>query len=484
MKLVELLQSLGSYQLLSDLADFEVKGITCNSQNVAEGYIFVAIKGTSCDGHKYIDDAIRGGAKAVIVQGSELKVPSHEKACYISVDDTHEALAKLAAKFFGCPSEKIKVIGITGTNGKTTITYLIEAILKEAGLKPAVIGTINYRFQDKLIPAKNTTPGAGDLQAMLKGMLDNGASHVIMEVSSHALDQERVAGVNFYAGIFTNLTQDHLDYHHNLDNYFQAKARLFISLKPGSLAIINNDDGYAKKLINLTQAKVVTYGIKYNVDVLAKGITFDAMHTEFILEAGLKELGFSVHLIGRHNVYNILAAIAFAIHEGIDFTTIKSALEKFTFVPGRLEKVENKKNISVLIDYAHTEDALRNVISTLREVSRNKIIVVFGCGGERDKAKRPKMGEAVTELADYALITNDNPRSEDPQQIISDIKSGIKKNNYCVIPDRREAIKKALALAKSQDIVLIAGKGHEDYQILKNNRIPFNDRKVAFECLK
>jgi len=484
MKLEELLKGLGNYQLLSGTVDSEVKGIACDSQNIAPGFIFVAIKGAACDGHKYIDDAVKKGAKTVIVQDKEFKDKSGDGVCYVSVEDTRKALAGLAAGFYGYPSEKLKVIGITGTNGKTTITYLIEAILKEANLKPAVIGTINHRFQGKLIRAKNTTPGAGDLQAMFKEMLDNGVSHVIMEVSSHALDQHRVAGINFHSAIFTNLTQDHLDYHQNLENYFQAKAKLFTCLKPNALAIINNDDEYAKKLIKLTPARVVTYGIKYNVDILAKGINFDAMHTEFVLKAGFAEIGLNVQLLGRHNIYNILAAIAFAVNEGIDKAVIKSALEKFSLVPGRLEKIENKKNISLLVDYAHTEDALRNVISTLREITKNKIIVVFGCGGERDKAKRPKMGGVVTELADYAVITNDNPRSEDPQQIINDIIFGIKKNNYCVIPDRREAIKKAITLAKPQDIVLIAGKGHENCQILKNERIPFDDREVAFECLK
>ncbi len=484
MKLAQLLKSLDNYEVIHLTSDFNVNGITCDSKKAADDFIFVAIKGASADGHKFIDEAINRGAKAVIVQGPWPRARDPGKTVFISVEDTRTALAKLATEFYGCPSEKLKVIGITGTNGKTTITYLIEAILKEANKNPAVIGTINCRFKDRVILSKNTTPGPADLQGMLKEMSDEGIDYAIMEVSSHALDQDRTGGINFHSGIFTNLTQDHLDYHNTLENYFQAKSRLFAGLKAGSLAIINNDDEYGRRLIKLTQAKVVTYGIKYNVDVLAKDIRFDSSHTEFILKAGMKEAILKTSLIGRHNVYNILASVAFAINEGLDLAVIKPALLKFAFVPGRLERIETRKDFSVFVDYAHTEDALRNVITTLREISKKKIIVVFGCGGERDKTKRPKMGEAVTELADYAVITNDNPRSEDPQLIINDIKSGIKKSNFCIIEDRKEAIKKALILAEPGDVVLIAGKGHENYQILKNERMPFDDREIARECLK
>jgi UDP-N-acetylmuramyl-tripeptide synthetase len=392
-------------------------------------------------------------------------------------------LAKLTAEFYGNPSLKIKVVGVTGTNGKTTITYLLEALIKEAKFSPAVIGTINYRFKDKIFPAKNTTPGPVELQSLLMDMSLEGIDYAVMEVSSHALDQDRVEAINFHSAIFTNLTQDHLDYHNTIENYFQAKAKLFRNLKPSSLAIINNDDACAGKLKGLTRARIVTYGINTPADITAEDIKFDISHTEFSLVTTKGKAEFKSGLIGRHNVYNLLAVVAWSVKEGIDFSIAKSALEKFNVVAGRLERIDSDGGFSVFVDYAHTEDALANVIRTLRQLSRNRIIVVFGCGGERDRTKRPKMGYVVSELADYAIITNDNPRSEDPQEIISGIKMGIKKGNYCVIPDRFEAIKESLILAKPGDVVLVAGKGHEDYQILKDGKRHFDDREVVRECL-
>jgi UDP-N-acetylmuramoyl-L-alanyl-D-glutamate--2,6-diaminopimelate ligase len=484
MRLKQLIEPIIGRHSYSCRDDFLVRGISCNSKNVSDNFIFVAIKGNRQDGNKFIQEAIDRGAKAIIVHRSPFTVHRKGKIPFIAVKDTRRALAKLAAEFYANPSAKIKVVGITGTNGKTTVTYLIEALLKEAHFSPAVIGTINYRFKEKIIPSRNTTPGPLELESMLADMLKEGVNYCLMEVSSHALDQDRTEGINFNSAIFTNLSQDHLDYHKTLKNYFQTKVKLFKDINPDAFVVINNDDKYGRRLRKLTKGKIVTYGIENNASVMAKDIEFDCKHTEFRLISPKGEVTFTSRLIGRHNVYNILATVAWGLEEGLKLSTIKSAIERFDFVPGRLQRVDFKGNFSVFIDYAHTEDALKNVITSLRQISKNRIIVLFGCGGERDKTKRPKMGKVVSELADFAIITNDNPRSEEPRDIIEDIKRGITKDNYCAIPDRWEAIKKSLSLARAGDMVLIAGKGHEQYQIIKDEMIHFEDEEAVRKCLK
>ena len=482
-ELIEVLDTVGSPLNLSQ--DFQVAGISSNSKQVKDDFVFVAVKGTREDGSKFIDEAIKNGAKAVIVQSrGQGFAKSPSKVLFIKVKDTRRASGRLAAQFYGNPSSEVKVVGITGTNGKTTVTYLIESLLNEAGAIPAVIGTINYRFKDRIILSKNTTPGPIELQGILADMLKQGVTHCLVEVSSHALDQQRTECIAFHSAIFTNLTQDHLDYHKTLQRYFLAKARLFKNLSPGSFAVINNDDKYGRRLKRETRAKVITYAIENNADVRARAIKFDPMYTEFILVSRACEMKFRSALIGRHNVYNLLAAAAWAAELGVDMPVIKSGLERFSCVPGRLERIDFQGDFSVFVDYAHTEDALKNILQTLRKFYKKKIIVVFGCGGERDKTKRPKMGRVVSELSDYAIITNDNPRSEDPDKIIRDIKLGIRKKNYCVMPGRYQAIKKSLSLARTGDIVLVAGKGHENYQIIKERVIHFDDRQVIRECLK
>lgn len=484
MRLKNLIKSIDNYKTCNSSEDFPVCGISCNSKTVSDDFVFVAIKGNRDDGHKFIQEAIDRGARAIIVQDQGIRVKRQDKKVnLIKVTDTRKVLARLATEFYGNPSSKMKVIGITGTNGKTTVSYLIEALLKTAGFNPAVIGTVNYRFNDKIIPSKNTTPGPIETQSMLAEMLKQGINYTVMEVSSHALNQDRTEGINYHCAIFTNLTQDHLDYHRTLENYFQAKAKLFQNIRPNAFTIINNDDGYGKKLKNLIPAEVITYGIDNNADIMAGDIKPDIAHTEFLLTTTKEKVNFKTPLIGQHNVYNILAAVALAVREGLDLSLIKSVIEKFDSVPGRMERIDTKRDFSVFVDYAHTEDALRNVIKSLREFASGKIIVVFGCGGERDKTKRPKMGYAVSELADYAIITSDNPRSENPEEIIEDIEKGIKKNNYSVVPERKDAIKESLSLAKLGDIVLVAGKGHEDCQILKDKIVHFDDREVIRECL-
>lgn len=478
MRLEELIKSIGDYQC-GPLEDFQVKGISCNSKTISDGFIFIAVKGTSEDGHRFIQDAIKKGAGAVIAQEPGASVKN-----LIIVKDTRRAVAKLAAAFYGYPSRKIKISGITGTNGKTTISYLVESILKEAGLDAAVIGTINYRFADKIIPAINTTPGPIEIQSLLAEMSENGVGYAAMEVSSHALDQNRTEGVDFSSAIFTNFTQDHLDYHLTMEKYFLAKAKLFKSLNKSAFAVLNNDDPYSERIKKMTAASIITYAIDKEADVTATDIKLDISATNFSLICGKVKMPLTFRLIGKHNVYNALAAAAWGFKEGLDPALIKSALEKFKLVPGRLERIDCAGGNSVFVDYAHTEDALANVIRTLRQVSKKRIIVVFGCGGDRDKSKRPKMGRAVSELADFTIITSDNPRSEDPLLIIEDIKRGISKDNYCVILERIDAIRESLSMAGPQDVVLIAGKGHENYQVLKDRTIHFDDCEAVKECLR
>jgi UDP-N-acetylmuramoyl-L-alanyl-D-glutamate--2,6-diaminopimelate ligase len=361
---------------------------------------------------------------------------------------------------------------------------LIEAIVKRGGFASGVVGTINYRFKNKIISSTNTTPGPESLQKMLFDMKNSGVKFVAMEVSSHALDQDRVAGIDFKSAIFTNITQDHLDYHKTKANYFKAKSRLFSMLCKGSKAIINADDRHSVALKKITKAKVVTYAIDRKADYYARDIKFDVRHTEFLLIFGKNKEFIKTGLVGKYNVYNILAAVAWAREAGFSLKDIKAAVEGFGVVPGRLERVKCDKGYSVFVDYAHTEDALKNVLITLQQLPNKRIIVVFGCGGERDRSKRPKMGRVCSEMADYCVVTSDNPRSEDPELIAREIIHGITKDNYRLVLDRAKAIKEAFNIAASGDIVLLAGKGHEDYQILKEGKIPFSDREIAQRCLR
>jgi len=465
--------------------DFSVKGISCNSRKTGPDFIFAAIKGIKNDGNKFIAEAVANGARAVVLEspGKGVRISARDKIIFIEVDDDRKALAQLSCAFYGNPSTKIKVVGVTGTNGKTTVTYLLEAILKECGFVPGVIGTVNYRFLDKIISPQNTTPGPIELQSILEQMRASGVNCAALEVSSHALDQGRTDQINFSSAIFTNLTHDHLDYHKNMEEYFLAKSKLFRNLSSCARAVINNDDYYGLRLKRISRGKVITYGIDNACDVRAGELNMEISSSEFLLRTKNLRKKFRVKLIGRHNVYNILAAFSWALAEDLDLDKVQNALENFNLVPGRLEKVDSGQGFSVFVDYAHTEDALKNVLSVLNKIQHKRIIVVFGCGGGRDKTKRPKMGNVVSRMADYAIITNDNPRSEDPEEIIKDIKSGIKNDNFCVIPERLEAIKKSLSLAKAGDIVLVAGKGHEDYQIIKDRTLYFDDREAVRQCL-
>jgi len=486
MKLKYLIKAIGGRQENPALDDFEVSHITANSKDAREGSLFVAVCGTAVDGHAFIAEALGNGAKAVVAQEGRVNLTGFPlgSAALISVPETRKALGQLAAEFYGRPSGRVRVSGITGTNGKTTVSYLMEAVLENAGHVPAVIGTVNYRFRGKTYPSGNTTPGPLEIQKMLADMAAQGVTHLAMEVSSHALDQDRTEGIDFSSAVFTNLTQDHLDYHVTLEDYFRAKAKLFSGLSPQAFAVINNDQQQAEALKKMTRAQVVTYGIEREADVRAYELSFNARSARFSAEVLGTRVKISSRLIGRHNVYNMLAALAWGWKEGIPVERIAGAFESFSFVPGRLQRLEHAQGFDVYVDYAHTDDALKNVLTALKELEPRKIILVFGCGGDRDREKRPKMGKVATELADFCIITSDNPRSEEPMDIIEDIKKGIRTDNYSVVVDRREAIAGALSAAGRGDIVLIAGKGHENYQVFKGKTVPFDDIQVAQECLR
>ncbi|MFH1245509.1 MAG: UDP-N-acetylmuramoyl-L-alanyl-D-glutamate--2,6-diaminopimelate ligase [Candidatus Omnitrophota bacterium] len=481
MRLQQLIKDL-DYKRLENINDCELQGISCSSRCIEPGYLFVAIKGERLDGHNFVAQAINKGAKAVIL---EQDVPVRSDVAKILTGDSRIALAKVCAVFFGYPSQKLKVIGITGTNGKTTVSYLIEKILQCAGYPCGVIGTVNYRMNNK--PYKkfpdwlNTTPQADILQYFLSEIVQAKSKYAVIEVSSHALDQHRVDGVDFSLGIFTNLTREHLDYHENLENYFSCKARLFENLPQNVWAMINIDDIWGRKLVEKVQSRLLTYSIDSPAQIQARNLRLGSSLSRFTIVSPRGDIEIETPLIGRHNVYNILAAAGAAYVENIDFNLIRLGVQACANVPGRLESVNCGQKFSVFVDYAHTEDALKKVLTSLRQISRNRVILVFGCGGDRDKTKRPKMGRTAVELADYVFLTTDNPRSEDPREIIADIEEGIGKNaeNYKVVLDRFCAIEQALSVAVEGDIVVIAGKGHETTQIFAEQVITFDDREAV-----
>ncbi|MDD3345861.1 MAG: UDP-N-acetylmuramoyl-L-alanyl-D-glutamate--2,6-diaminopimelate ligase, partial [Candidatus Omnitrophica bacterium] len=460
----------------------EIKGISCNSKSVGSGFAFVAVKGNSGDGNDYIGEALARGAGVIVTEkgsGNAARGKGH-RAAFLKVENCRKFLAESCAQFYGYPSRGMRVCGVTGTNGKTTISYLIEAISEKLGRGCGVIGTVNYRFGGRRIAASNTTPGPVELQSLLARMRGHGMKYCVMEVSSHALAQERVLGVDFKEAIFTNLTQDHLDYHDNMEEYFSAKKRLFGLLPSSGTAIINNDDPYGRRL-KKTSCRLITYGIKNKSDFMAKGTFSSLRGSEFVLSGEGRETNIRTRLIGRHNIYNILAAVSWARAEGIAMKRVKEAVEGLRNVPGRLEKMKGGKDI--FVDYAHTPDALYNVLGSLRPLVKGRLVVVFGCGGERDSKKRPLMGRIASRLADFVYLTDDNPRSEDPVKIIRDIRSGMPDDNYLVIPDRYKAIKDGIKSLKGGDCLVVAGKGHEEYQLIKGRKRHFSDREAVNKCL-
>jgi len=462
--------------------DCEITSVACDSRAVQPGTLFVALRGGTTDGHRYIAQAIEKGAVAAMVEEDAAAV---EGATVVRVASTRKALADVAAAFYHHPSRALKVAGITGTKGKTTTAFLLKHICEHAFLRCGLIGTVRYEIGDRIVPAPRTTPESLDVHNLLFQMRSAGCKAAVMEVSSHALVQDRVRAVEFDAAVFTNLKQDHLDYHKTMENYFEAKALLFEELaaqaKKRGKAIINLDDQYGSLLVERfgKRLPVTTYGVNPRADFRASGFKSDFSGTTFQLDAQEKSYLVRLPLMGRFNIYNALAALAASSALGLDLRTAVLSLAAAPAVPGRLEQVPAKRKFRVFVDYAHTEDSLLNVLKTLRELSPNRLIVVFGCGGSRDRTKRPRMGAAVEQNADYAIITSDNPRKEEPEAIIEDVKKGMHGGNYEVIVDRREAIQRAIALAEPRDIVLIAGKGHETYQEFADHTIPFDDVAVA-----
>lgn len=492
MKLENLIENLSVIQLAGEVERKDIGMICYDSRKVIKNSLFVAIKGFNFDGHNFVMEAIAKGAMAVVIEDNS-KISNdyliHQKVTKILVNDSRKALAILSKNFFNNPSEKIKVIGVTGTNGKTSITYIIKSILDYAGKKTGLIGTIANYIGEQKLPAEKTTPESVELNQMLNQMVDENCQFCVMEVSSHSLELNRVYGINFHAGIFTNLTQDHLDFHKTIENYFLAKKKLFDSLNENTFAIINFDDEYGRQIISDTKAKVISYGSAENVDFrfINPKYSFDQIEFELLYKGKIYPI--LTNLIGTFNVYNLTASIATCVNLGIEFEQIQEAVRNINQVPGRFELVGNYP-IKVIVDYAHTPDALMNVLQTIRLIlnsnnSKNKIITVFGAGGDRDRTKRPKMGRVVEELSDFAIITSDNPRNEELNQIFNDILSGIKdKSRFKIIDDRELAIRKAIQMAKDEDIVLLAGKGHEAFQLVKGQKIPFDDREVAQKILK
>ncbi|TEB13126.1 UDP-N-acetylmuramoyl-L-alanyl-D-glutamate--2,6-diaminopimelate ligase [Pelotomaculum propionicicum] len=468
-----------------------VKGIAYDSRQVEPGFLFVAVKGFKADGHEYINEAIKNGAVAVVTQ-READLPPG--LAWALTPDTRLALALLAARFYGYPSSKMKMIGITGTNGKTTTTNLVAAVLSAAGQKTGLIGTIHNRIGDRILPVKHTTPESLDLQRLLADMAAEGVGTCIMEVSSHALALHRVAGCEFDVAVFTNFTQDHLDFHENMEDYLETKLGLFKSLalpgvkKQGKYAVVNIDDARAAEFIRSAGVPVYTYGIESQADVRAEGIEVSARGVNFTARGRWGSCPLKLKITGLFNVYNTLAAFAVTAALGIPANTIRDTLEATGGVAGRFELVDKGQDFAVIVDYAHTPDGLENILKTAVQITRGRLITVFGCGGDRDRTKRPLMGQIAAKYSDFVIITSDNPRTEDPLGIIDEIENGLKpaanECRYTVEPDRRKAIRAAVKAARPGDVVVIAGKGHEDYQIIGTRKFPFDDRLEAAQALE
>ncbi len=453
-----------------------------DSRSVTEGSLFAVMPKAEA----YIDQAIEQGATVIMIDRvfEDVYVPQYPEICWVMTDDPRRTFHSLAARFYGDPSKKIRTVGVTGTNGKTTITYLIESIFHAAERATAVIGTIDRHIGKKSFSTKNTTPGFLENQEFFADLLKEGVDHAVMEVSSHALAQGRVDEIDIATAIFTNLSGDHLDYHGDMEGYFAAKSLMFLGLSDQANAVINYDDVYGQRLFQRTEAKIITYGLAPEADVRAeiKASDLKGMHLEIFYPEGSCEL--FTPMIGKHNVYNILAAFACGLVEGISVPLIVKGLQLLAHVPGRLERVINDRNLDIFIDYAHTDDGLKNVLESLKKIEHNSLIVVFGCGGDRDRTKRSRMGRVAEELSDMAIVTSDNPRSEEPMDIIREIEGGMGQKNYEVYPDRQDAIIRAINIATPGDIVLLAGKGHETYQILKDETIDLDERVIVAEALK
>lgn len=464
------------YGVKSELGNTVIKGITSDSRMVKEGYAYICIKGSRFDGHDFALSAKEQGAVAIIAEkdtGSGIDV---------IVEDTHAAYAVMSAKWFNNPASKLKLIGVTGTNGKTSVTYMLKTVLEKAGEKVGLVGTIQNMIGEEVIETERTTPDCFELNKLFAQMVNKGCTAAVMEVSSHALDQKRVYGIEFEVGIFTNLTQDHLDYHITMDNYLNAKKKLFSMCKT---AVINKDDLWAEKLMAGLTCDVVTIsGDDTLADYCAKNIEYKADGVQYTL-CGKEEMNISLSTGGKFSVYNSMSAAVAALKFGIPTETVKKALCSQNGVKGRAEVVKNPFDFTVIIDYAHTPDGLENILNTFIECKKGRLVVLFGCGGDRDKTKRPIMGKIAAEKADFVIVTSDNPRSENPSLIIEDILVGIKETTtpYCVIENRIDAIHYAIQNAQKDDIIILAGKGHETYQILADKTIHLDEREIIADAV-
>jgi len=501
MKLAQLLGCLCGAQVTGD-SDIEIAGLYYDSRQVRPGGLFFALRGVNSDGAQFVPAALRGGAVAVVAD-RPLAVAG---VTVVLVPDARLAMSLMAAAFSGSPTAAIPLIGITGTNGKTTTSYLVEGILEAAGIPCAVLGTISYRFGETSMEAPNTTPESVDLQRTLRELVDLGARGAVMEVSSHSLEQRRADGCLFDVAVFTNLTRDHLDYHHDMESYFGSKLRLFTDLlapteaKPVRRAVVNLDDPHGAAIVRAAAAFVLSYAVDAPADITVAQVDFSVHGISCRLNTPRGELSLTSDLLGRFNLYNILAAVGAGLALDLPDAAIRQGIEGHRKVPGRVERVANDKGITVLVDYAHTSDALENVLSTITELKSARIVTIFGCGGDRDKGKRPVMGEIAARYSDLAVLTSDNPRTEDPRAILDDVRAGIaplalreytleelaqgfQEKGFAVIESRREAVRAAILAARPGDIVLLAGKGHENYQIVGSRKLHFDDREEAAAAL-
>ncbi|WP_317310207.1 UDP-N-acetylmuramoyl-L-alanyl-D-glutamate--2,6-diaminopimelate ligase [Clostridium thermobutyricum] len=481
MELKKLLEGL-HYEIIKGKNDGEVKNVNYDSRKVLQGDLFVCIKGFTSDGHKFASKAIENGAKYIVC---EEIVECNDDITLIKVEDSRKALAVIGSNFYENPKDKLKIIGVTGTNGKTTTAFMIKSILENAGKKVGLIGTIANYIGDEKLDTERTTPESLELHELFSKMVKENVEFCVMEISSHSLELDRVYGIRFQSGLFTNLTRDHLDFHKTFENYYKAKFKLF---PRSEQSIINIDTDWGKRVVEDLEALDIknykTYSLKEG-NIIAKDIVEHGMDTKFTVDLDGEKEEMLLPIPGNYNIYNALGAILACKNAGLKLRDIKEGLKDVS-VPGRCERVMKNMNLpyEILIDYAHTPDGLLNVLETCREFTKGRLISVFGCGGDRDKLKRPEMGDIGTRLSDIAIITSDNPRTEDEESIIEDIIKGVKEGEYIKITNRREAIKKALEIAKKDDVILIAGKGHETYQILKTGKIHFDEREIIEEILK
>ncbi|WP_077326007.1 UDP-N-acetylmuramoyl-L-alanyl-D-glutamate--2,6-diaminopimelate ligase [Virgibacillus siamensis] len=484
MKLSELLSELAFYETNAPIEDVEIRDIEMDSREVQAGDLFICIDGFTVDGHDFAEQAVQNGASAILAE-KELAV----SIPVVKVASTSRAMAMIAGKFYDYPTKHFPLIGVTGTNGKTTVTYLLESIFNQFNRKTGLIGTIQMKIGEAVYPVKNTTPDALFLQRTFKQMRDEQIDQGIMEVSSHALDLGRVHGCDFDVAVFTNISQDHLDYHHSMEEYLHAKSLLFAQLGNGygngkkKYAVINLDDPHSDILIRSTAQQVITYGCEKDAQVMAEDINLEVTKTSFKLVTPVGSVQVNSKLVGKFNIYNMLAASAAAIAANVPLSAIKDALEQVKGVSGRFQPVEGDHDFAVIVDYAHTPDSLENVLETIKGFAKKKVYVVVGCGGDRDKTKRPLMADIAMNYADHVVFTSDNPRTENPSAILDDMTEGLKGTHYEVIESRKDAITTAVKQADTDDIVLIAGKGHETYQEIDGVRHDFDDREEAKQAI-